>query len=967
MESPLNQGVLVDENVRNQASGKFAFRSLQPIKAKGYEHPVVILEPVHSFSSRPARKANAVKFVGREDEKTAIVGFAQAILDDPSNAQASVVNIVGDSGIGKSALLTSAMNDIKLACVKRKKLLVTLRSTSTEDQQRIPLCAFRKILLGAIRELCFRDGTIAAINQETIGVERGPNEAPDETPPRRPLHLTERRSSHAPRLQNVASPISLGKTKKSPDTREKRRKPTFTRQGSFVMHPDTRPGKVRGRFPYSEKLVWACNEAGYGEKYARLIASQFLGLEDSTPDAQDDGTVPLMGDLVECIAKCFIKIVDFADIIVIFIDDFQWVDTLTWRVTRALSQSAKRMLFLRASRSHDKRAMRRLSNGLSRGVTSTMEITLGPLELDGIRELVSFILDMQNATDSIDEEVCTHIYQKTGGLPVYVIELLETVKRNNSYLWDSEGKLRLSLKETQGEEECSALVQSQMLNRFDILEASVRKVLQTCAVLGMSFSLSDVVRVHPDLSLLLVEEALNVGLSEMILAELGVGYSRTSSRLDLEGERNFEFSHEMWRSTVLATLLEARKSKLHRLIALAMEKELVGEALEKSDLSRLLTLFEHWKLCGDFSRAAPLALMVGERLNEWDLVNQSIDLYRDALDMSLQSVQPLETTQQTQSGESGEVSSNVGVLHLIIKLHVRIAENYRLLNRTVKCIKAYEDAYTCLSLQVTVLAGLTSAAFEHNEIIEEPILEKESLLQEFVDAAKDEGNPVHIGRALAMRATYHAETGNFEKALEDFEALKGVYKAQDHTLRQRRLYGKDQAMDVFSQSTLWLFLVGKEEQAVEQGLFVLRHHLPLQDPSDVERIFSLLLPTILILKFNGRGEDSHFIFCKYVVNAYHDHVLSQKPCVELFNPLVYLLEIVKMEESEKYNVKLLEAIQGWVFDDNNTYYAPDHLRLGHTIMGEICYRLGQLRPMDDPKRPLLFEKAKSFLTPIARD
>ena len=676
MDSTLNQGILVDENVKNQASGKFAFRSLPLIEAKGYDNPVAIAEPVHALSPRPTRKVNATKFVGREDEKAAIVGFAQAILDNPSLPQASVVNVVSDSGIGKSALLASAMNDIKLACVKKKKQLVTLRSTSTEDQQRIPLCAFRKILLGAIRELCFRDGTIATSAQEGSGLERPSNES-SAIPSRRPLHLTERRSSHAARLQNVASPLSLGGADKSPVKQERRHPPAFSRQGSFVMQLDTRPGRVKGRFPYSEKLSWACKEAGYSEKYAHLIASQFLGLEDSSSEAVDDGVVPLMGDLVECIAKCFIKIVDFADLVVVFIDDFQWVDTLTWRVTRALSQSARRMLFLRASRSHDKRAMRRLSNGLSRGVNSTMEITLGPLELDDIRELVSCILDIPDAEQSIDEEVCTLIYQKTGGLPVYVIELLETAKRNNSYSRDNDGKFRLSLRDTQGEEECSALVQSQMLNRFDTLEASVRKVLQTCAVLGMSFSLSDVIRVHPEMNLLLVQEALNVGLSEMILAELGeddenkstcsrsttagshsklgssVGYSRTSSRLDLEGERNFEFSHEMWRSTVLATLLEARKAKLHRLIALAMEKELVGEALEKSDLSRLLTLFEHWKLCGDFSRAAPLALMVGERLNEWDLVNQSIDLFRDALDMSLQSVQSVETTHGAQSGESG--------------------------------------------------------------------------------------------------------------------------------------------------------------------------------------------------------------------------------------------------------------------------------------------------------------------------
>ncbi|KAL3918405.1 MAG: hypothetical protein SGILL_004251, partial [Bacillariaceae sp.] len=985
MDSALNESVLVDENVRNQARGKVAFRSLPPIKAKGYDKPVVILEPVHLLSTRPARKIIPTKFVGREDEKMAIVGFAHAILNDPLNPQASIVNIVGDSGIGKSALLASAMKDIKKACSARSKDLVVLRSTSTEDQQRIPLTAFRKVLLGAIRELCFHDGTMSSSSPEKIPLGFVSDEIASGT---RPPQVAEHRASPAPRIENTAS------------STEKYSHRTFSRQESCVMRPDTRPGKARGRFPYLEKLVWACRETGYSEQLAHVIACQFLGLEDSSPLTQIDGAAPQMSTIVKCIAKCFVKIVDFADIVVINVDDFQWVDSLTWRVTRELSQSAKRMLILRASRSHDKRAMRRMSNGLSRGIHCKMEITLGPLNLDDIKELVSNILAIPDANHSVNEEVCTHIYQKTGGLPVYVIELLETMKRNKSFGFDTSGTLSLSLKDTENEQMGNALVLSQMLNRFDALEASVRKILHTCAVLGMSFSLSDVIRVHPEINLSLVQEALDVALSEMILAELGgedderstgsrssaaggsnsklgssVGYSKTSSRLDLEGERNFEFSHEMWRTTVLATLLEARKVKLHRLIALAMEKEVTGDTPEQSDLSRLLTLFEHWKLCGDFSRAAPLALVVGERLNEWDLVHQCIDLCRDALDMSWRSVEPVEKPQDSDVGDWVQVSSNIEVLNLIIKLHLRIAENYRLVDRIQYCVKTYEDAYAilrgcsekCPSLRVSVLVGLLSANLESTGSSEQMISGQESLFEEFLGAARDEANPIHLARALAMRAQYLAEHGHFEKALEDFKNLQSIYKSKEHSPVQCMQYGKDYVMDAFSQSVLWLFLVDKQDEAVQQGLFVLRNHLPLQNPRDVDRILSLLLPTVLVLKFVGRGEDAHFIFCKYVLNAYHDFGLSQVNCTEIFNPMIYLLEIVKMEECGHYDVSLLDAIQVWLFDTSNTYYSPEHLRLGHTLMGEICYRLGQVWQEDDLKRSLLLERARFLLTPIARE
>jgi hypothetical protein len=435
--------------------------------------------------------------------------------------------------------------------------------------------------------------------------------------------------------------------------------------GSFAFHGDlSRPVKTI-KFPYLEKLRWACEEAGYNEQYADFIGLQFLGLEDASPITHVNGSVPAMGELVECVAQCFIRIVDFADIILLFVDDFQWIDSFTWRVIRALGQSGRKLLLVCASRSHDKQAMRRMSSGMSNRVQSRSEITLGPLELADIRDLISSILGIPN-DDTIDEDICTHIYQKTGGLPVYVIELLETVKRNRSFVFDADGKLRLSIKDSQIGEECSALVRSQMLNRFDSLDALVRKVLHTCAVLGNSFSLSDLVRVHPEIDFALLENSLSVAISEMILVEIGdddekstfttvssnggstskfsssLEFSKTSSRLDIDGDRNFEFSHGMWRTMVLATLLEARKIELHRLIAVAMEKDQAGDVLERSDLSRLLTLFEHWKSCGEFSKAAPLALVVGSRLKEWDLVHQSVDIYRGALEMSLRSVHPVE-------------------------------------------------------------------------------------------------------------------------------------------------------------------------------------------------------------------------------------------------------------------------------------------------------------------------------------
>jgi hypothetical protein len=96
-----NTGILVNDEVRIQADARFAFRSLQPIKTKGYEKPVTTLQPLYAIQQNRRRGNNPVKFTGRQEEKSEILGFVQAILDDPMGAKSSVIGLIGESGIGK--------------------------------------------------------------------------------------------------------------------------------------------------------------------------------------------------------------------------------------------------------------------------------------------------------------------------------------------------------------------------------------------------------------------------------------------------------------------------------------------------------------------------------------------------------------------------------------------------------------------------------------------------------------------------------------------------------------------------------------------------------------------------------------------------------------------------------------------------------------------------------------------------
>jgi hypothetical protein len=190
-------------------------------------------------------------------------------------------------------------------------------------------------------------------------------------------------------------------------------------------------GRHGGPVPYFEKLCWVCEELDYPYEYADIVGSQFLGLDGASPVTNVDGHVPTMDELVEFLALAFICIADYADLSVIFVDDFQWVDSFSWKIFRVLCKRGKKQLLICAMRSHDKQALRRLSTAANQETTlRSIEISLGPLDFSEIRSLMSNVLD--HSEKAIPDVLCTDVFQRTGGLPVYVVQLLENIKRDKT-------------------------------------------------------------------------------------------------------------------------------------------------------------------------------------------------------------------------------------------------------------------------------------------------------------------------------------------------------------------------------------------------------------------------------------------------------------------------------------------------------------------------------------------------------
>lgn len=1187
MSSKLNRGILLDEAVQAQADSRFEFKNLPPVTAKGYDKPVAVAEPIQSSTKNKKKKAT-VPFVGREEEKREIIAAADAILENRTMSQSSMIFLMGECGIGKTALAVAAIGDIKKRCVELDKKVFSARSRTSESEQRMPLSSFRKVFLSMIRDVSqvsddssissvrrsnrslpmstIKNGSIKSesikgasnstkdlnrskghgnylpsllgggggetsdsessggiyendsekkrhklrrMRQESNGSDLSSESSLSEMPmlddmegmnssgnfessafesssghSSRPISqqgfsarsLSQGSNSFVPdysgsrkgvRSMGMGSPSSKrlirddavsGRRGSARPFRSKRK--SFRNAGiagkmysqrsssrgnivpkrksvkgglhgskhhkgsstkNFATDDDASVDATVARFSGStmmafEKLCWACEQIGYPYEYADIVGSEFLGLDGASPITHVDGHVPTSDELVNFLTLAFIAIAEVADLTVIFVDDFQWVDSFTWKIFRELSQKANKFLLICAMRSHDKQALRRLSaaaGATQMGATQMqmVEILLAPLDLLEIRSMIAKGLGY--GEDAVHENLCSDIYQRTAGLPVFVLELLEDIKRNKYVIVDDNGILRWTeeAKEVQKLKAAKkgAVMEETFLSRFDALDVRVRKVLQTCAVLGLSFYLSDVIRVHPELKESEITHAIDNAVNEIILIEQfedkdedsdaseadfasiddsfgcesitqpsirdGTASKENENNEDRD-DRYFEFTHAMWRAKVLTTMLKERKIELHRLIAEEMEKDQVL-ILEQSDISRLLTLFDHWKACGDFCKSAPLALAVGSRLEEWDLAVQSLELYRDALEMSFESVEAV--------GRNGgrdddwvQVSAHPEILDLILRLHIRIGLCHQRLGDEHESVMTFEDAYKILktssnipgmsrSLMMPIISTLCALKLERPAFDQQSRREQAALIQIFVLEAQENGDPVHISRALSMASMYFANQGQFERALDVQEQLQVVYDVQLHSEEMVDVYGYDYAAESYAESVQWYYLMEKHDEAERQAEFVIERIVPLQDPVDIGNMLTLSLPVIHVFKLLDRGIDADILFKKYIINAYHDYVTPDSEFwVPLFNPMAYLLEVIKMEEEEIFDPDILMEIEEWVLDDENSEFHLELERKAHTWMGELCWRLANLKDENDPSRGKLVEKAKNLLGPVCR-
>ena len=146
---------------------------------------------------------------------------------------------------------------------------------------------------------------------------------------------------------------------------------------------------------------------------------------------------------------------------------------------------------------------------------------------------------------------------------------------------------------------------------MDAFDINVRNVLNIGAVVGLSFTLDEVVGVEirtsegaKDAVKKVTEDALDVAVEEGILERRTVVSDNES---DGQPITKYAFYHAVWRSSLLNIMLDGRKRDLHRVLAETLEEEDVGVG----DYMFNTKLFNHWINSGNFGKSAALAIALG--------------------------------------------------------------------------------------------------------------------------------------------------------------------------------------------------------------------------------------------------------------------------------------------------------------------------------------------------------------------
>lgn len=543
MGNPENHGFLVAEGARGEAHG-WQFNAREPVQAKGYASPVPIFEPVLHKRSPWSRPQGG--FVGREEEMGIILEFAEKSVSSECSS-GKMVLVSGGSGIGKTAVLSEAVNRIQLQCFKQKHSQLVMGQVCCENDLFRPLSVLGPIVLDALS----KGGSSKSHNTS----------------------------------ENEKSEIEVA----------------CSSMGTAMCSCDTAIAL--------EEFHAACKTAGVCEENVKALQSLVFHHEwpEQETGEQDEMSsshrLPhaVQDELARSLVAILLRSTVSVDLVLLGIDDIALMDEMSWKVLQLWFDHACNLVIIGTSKHLNCKDINiapdfyeyLFSAGLL--LNRFLHVELPPMSEGDVQRLVDVT---KGSTDSTGAKglrrpemgFAHEVYVQSGGNPRLAATIVERVARNPISTSEDSSDDSLMLeginRVTSGDSSETSGFSEHMLHRIDSVPAVVRNHLNLCAMLGDSFSIDEVVLVmekyrgvkepekeeHAEF----VHDALNEAVWQGILAldgELNQDDTVEVLQRDTIGVARYRFSHDLWREKILELTLDSWQQDMRRLIEESLQKQ----------------------------------------------------------------------------------------------------------------------------------------------------------------------------------------------------------------------------------------------------------------------------------------------------------------------------------------------------------------------------------------------------------
>ncbi len=182
-----------------------------------------------------------------------------------------------------------------------------------------------------------------------------------------------------------------------------------------------------------DRLREMCTDIGAPPGLIEVIGHHLLG--SSRLKMSKAEKTPDLEDIIIFMAKLFIKATSHAEMVVLAMDDVQWLDNLSWKVVQHIFEESNNLLIVCALRPLEEYSLTMDESFwellVGKYQDQFTQIPLGSLEPEEIRDMTALFIDCKSS--EVDDEVVDDICRNSGGLPHFASEILDNCVKNNRF------------------------------------------------------------------------------------------------------------------------------------------------------------------------------------------------------------------------------------------------------------------------------------------------------------------------------------------------------------------------------------------------------------------------------------------------------------------------------------------------------------------------------------------------------